>query len=89
MLRPTFNLGPFLETEKLKTDGPNFTTWFRTLRILLTPHRMTYVIEAAISDPPVGTATTDENNVYQTKVDDSRVACSMPWSLTCRNALRR
>jgi hypothetical protein len=52
MSRPTFNLGPFLEKEKLKTDCSNFTTWFCTLRILLVPHKMIYVLEAAIGDMP-------------------------------------
>ena len=47
MSRPTFNLGPFLEKEKLKTNGSNFMSWFRNLRILLTPHKMGYVLEAA------------------------------------------
>ena len=45
---PTFNLGPFLEKEKLKTNGSNFMSWFRNLRILLTPHKMGYVLDAAI-----------------------------------------
>jgi hypothetical protein len=76
MYRPTFNLGAFLEKEKLKTDGSNFTTWFHTLRILLAPHRMTYVLEAAIGDAPTGNATTDEKNVHPTKVDDSSLVKS-------------
>ena len=48
----TFNLGPFLEKEKLKTDGKNFMTWFRTPWILLAPHKMGYVLEAAVGDRP-------------------------------------
>ena len=42
---PTFNLSTFLEKDKLKTDGTNFTTWFRNLRILLVPYKLTYVID--------------------------------------------
>ena len=76
MSRPTFNLGPFLEKEKLKTDGSNFTTWYRTLRILLAPHKMSYVLEAALGDEPADTATQDEKNVYQSKVDDSSIVQS-------------
>ena len=71
MSRPTFNLGPFLEKEKLKTDGSNFTTWFRTLRILLVPQKMSYVLEAAIVNEPADSASQDDKNVYQSKVDDS------------------
>jgi hypothetical protein len=52
MSHPTLNLGAFLEKEKLKTDGSNFTTWFRTLRIILAPHRMGYVLDATIGDAP-------------------------------------
>ena len=63
MSRPTFNLGPLLEKEKLKTDGSNFMTWYRTLRILLVPHKMSYVLEAALGDEPADTATQDEKNV--------------------------
>ena len=56
MSRPTFNLGLFLEKEKLKTNGSNFMSWFRNLRILLTPHKVAYVIEAALGDPPADDA---------------------------------
>ena len=76
MSRPTFKLGPFLEKEKLKTNGSNFTTWFRTLRILLVPHKMSYVLEAAIGDKPANTSTQDDKNVYQSKVDDSSLVQS-------------
>ena len=69
--RPTFNLGPFLEKEKLKTDGSNFTSWFHTLRILLIPLKMSYVLETALGDAPSATATPAEKNVYLTKSDDS------------------
>ena len=76
MSRPTFNLGPFLEKEKLKTNGSNFMSWFRNLRILLTPHKMGYVLEAAIGNAPATTATDDEKRVYQSKADDSALVQS-------------
>ena len=76
MSRPTFNLGPFLEKEKLKTDGSNFTTWFRTLRILLVPHKMSYVLDNALGDKPADTAPLADRNVYQTKADDSSLVQS-------------
>ena len=72
MSRSTFNLEPFLEKEKLKTDGSNFTTWFRTLRILLVPQKMTYVLEAALGDAPDATASQDDKNIYQSKVEIGR-----------------
>ena len=50
--RPSFNLGSFLDKDKLKTDGSNFTNWFRTLRILLVPLKMAYVLEAELGEEP-------------------------------------
>ena len=74
--RPTFNLGPFLEIEKLKTDGSNFTSWFRTLRILLVPLKLSYVLEVTLGDAPAATATDDEKNVYLTKSEYSTLVQS-------------
>ncbi|KAM0914498.1 hypothetical protein ACQ4PT_011485 [Festuca glaucescens] len=71
MSHPTFNLGQFLEKEKLRTDGSNFTTWYRTLRILLAPHKISYVLEAALGDKPADAASQDDKSVYQSKVNGS------------------
>jgi hypothetical protein len=71
MSRLIFNLGAFLDKEKLKTDGSNFTTWFYTLRIIPAPHKMGYVLDAAIGAAPNGDASNDVKNVYQMKVDDA------------------
>ena len=71
MSRSTFNLGPFLEKEKLKTNGTNFMSWFRTLRILLAPHKMTYVLEEAVGDAPSDNASEDAKNAYKSKLYDS------------------
>ena len=62
MARSTFNLGLFLEKEKLKTSGTNFMSWFRTLRILLAPHQMTYVLESAVGDAPAEEASEDDDS---------------------------
>ena len=67
---PSFNLGSFLEKDKQKSDGSNFTNWFRTLRILLVPLKMAYVLEASLGDAPAEDATQGETNVYLTKLDD-------------------
>src|SRR3954465_6578721 len=67
---PLFNLGSFLEKDKLKTDGSNFTNWFRTLRILLVPLKMAYVLEVVLGDKPPANASQDEKNVYLSKTDD-------------------
>src|ERR1041385_4396417 len=68
--RPSFNLGSFLEKDKLKTDGSNFTNWFCTLRILLVPLKMAYVLEGALGDAPADDASQDEKNVYLSRTDD-------------------
>src|SRR3954465_5270732 len=68
--RPSFNLGSFLDKDKPKTDGSNFTNWFCTLRILLVPLKMAYVLEGALSDEPPADASQDEKNVYLSKADD-------------------
>src|SRR3954463_12622488 len=68
--RPTFNLGSFLEKDKLKTDGTNFTNWFRTLRILLITLKMAYVLEGTLGDAPADDASQDEKNVYLSRTDD-------------------
>ena len=54
----------------MKTDGSNFTNWFRTLRILLVPLKMAYILEAALDDAPADDANQDEKNVYLSKTDD-------------------
>ena len=71
MDRSTFNLGPFIEKDKLKTSGTNFMSWFRTLRILLDPHQMTYVLESAVGDAPAEGASKDDKKAYQSKLYDS------------------
>src|ERR1041384_8686983 len=68
--RPSFNLGSFLEKDKLKTDGTNFSNWFHTLGILLVPLKMAYVLEGALGDAPEDDASQDEKNVYLSRTDD-------------------
>ena len=71
MARSTFNLGPFLAKENLKTSGTNFMSWFCTLRILLAPHQMTNVLESAVGDAPAEGASEDDKKSYQSKLYDS------------------
>jgi hypothetical protein len=71
MSHPIFNLGAFLEKEKVKTDGSNFTSWFCTLRFVLSPHRMGYVLDATVGFAPKTGAPKDDLAVYQTKLEDA------------------
>jgi hypothetical protein len=91
MSRPVFNLGAFLDKEKLKTDGSNFTSWFCNLRIVLSAHRMGYVLDAAVGVVPKPDAPKDDLAVYQTKVEDaSFVQSGMLLSIEiCKRALKR
>src|ERR1044072_6838165 len=86
---PWLNLGSFLEKDKLKTYGVNFTNWFCTLRILLIPVKMAYVLEDALGDAPADDASQDEKNVYLSRTDDydlvqSRMLYSMEAELQKR-----
>ena len=71
-----FNLGKFLNIEKLKTDGSNFIDWQRKLRILLGPAKMSYVLNVALGDVPAEDSHQDEKDVYQTKVDEATIVKS-------------
>ena len=68
---PTFNLGLFLEKEKLKTNGSNFMSWFRNLKSLLRTHKVAYVLEDTLGDRPINTASEDVKNIYETKAEIS------------------
>ncbi|KAK1670401.1 hypothetical protein QYE76_058560 [Lolium multiflorum] len=45
---------------KLKSNGSNFTDWFRHVRIFLNGGNLQYVLDAPLGDPPAETET-DEN----------------------------
>ena len=56
MAAPTINFNQFLEKEKLKNNGSNFTDWFRNMRIVLNAGQKTYVLDAPLGGPPVENA---------------------------------
>ena len=47
-----FNFTAFLEKEKLKTSGTNFTEWYSNLRIILIAAKNQYVLDAPLGEPP-------------------------------------
>ena len=53
------NVNAFLEKEKLKDDGSNYTDWVRNLRIILIAAQKNYVLEAPLSVKPAAGATPD------------------------------
>src|SRR3954453_19403838 len=64
MAPPAINFNAFLEKEKLKNTGSNFTDWFRNLRIILNAGQKTYVLDAPLGDPPAADAPEEDKNVY-------------------------
>ncbi|KAK1692558.1 hypothetical protein QYE76_009255 [Lolium multiflorum] len=79
---PSINFNQFLEKEKLKSNGSNFTDWFRHVSIFLTGGNLQYVLDAPLGAPPVETAPDEVKNVYQTrKTQYSQVQCAIMSSL--------
>ncbi|KAK1649461.1 hypothetical protein QYE76_067266 [Lolium multiflorum] len=62
----SINFNQFLEKEKLKSNGSNFTDWFRHVRIFLNGGNLQYVLDAPLGDPPE-TETDEVKNVYITR----------------------
>ncbi|KAK1612622.1 hypothetical protein QYE76_036295 [Lolium multiflorum] len=60
------NFNQFLEKEKLKSNGSNFTDWFRHVRIFLAGGNLQYVLDAPLGDPPAETET-DESGSRSSK----------------------
>ncbi|KAK1661674.1 hypothetical protein QYE76_049833 [Lolium multiflorum] len=76
------NFNQFLEKEKLKSNGRNFTDWFRHVRIFLSGGNLQYVLDAPLGDPPAKTETDEVKAVYETrKIRYSQVQCAILCSL--------
>ncbi|KAK1608146.1 hypothetical protein QYE76_031819 [Lolium multiflorum] len=79
---PSINFNQFLEKEKLKGNGSNFTDWFRHVRIFLTGGSLQYVLDAPLGPPPPPAVSEDIKNVYETRVTRySEVQCAILCSL--------
>ncbi|KAK1605667.1 hypothetical protein QYE76_029340 [Lolium multiflorum] len=82
MASPSINFNQFLEKEKLKSNGSNFTDWFRHVRIFLNGGNLQYVLEAPLGPPPPPAVSEDVKNVYETRVIRySQVQCAILCSL--------
>ncbi|KAK1694329.1 hypothetical protein QYE76_011026 [Lolium multiflorum] len=82
MVNPTINFNSFLEKEKLKNNGSNFTDWFCNLRIVLTVGQLLYVLDAPLGDPPAETTTDEAKNVYLTRKNHySTIQCAILYGL--------
>ncbi|KAK1660779.1 hypothetical protein QYE76_048938, partial [Lolium multiflorum] len=79
---PSINFNQFLEKEKLKGNGSNFTDWFRHVRIFLTGGNLQYVLDASLDPPPPPAVSEDIKNVYETRaIRYSEVQCAILCSL--------
>ncbi|KAK1643675.1 hypothetical protein QYE76_061480 [Lolium multiflorum] len=79
---PSINFNQFLEKEKLKGNGTNFTDWFRHVRIFLTGGNLQFVLEAPLGPPPPPAVSEDIKNVYETRATRySEVQCAILCSL--------
>ncbi|KAK1630861.1 hypothetical protein QYE76_005176 [Lolium multiflorum] len=82
MAPPSINFNQFLEKEKLKGNGSNFTDWFRHVRIFLTGGSLQYVLDAPLGPPPPPAVSGDIKNVYETRATRySEVQCAILCSL--------
>ena len=82
MAPPSINFNQFLEKEKLKGNGSNFTDWFRHVRIFLTGGNLQFVLEAPLGPPPPPAVSEDIKNVYETRATRySEVQCAILCSL--------
>ncbi|KAK1599250.1 hypothetical protein QYE76_016774 [Lolium multiflorum] len=82
MASPSISFNQFLEKEKLKSNGSNFTDWFRHVRIFLSGGNLQYVLEAPLGPPPPPVVSEDVKNVYETRVIRySQVQCAILCSL--------
>ena len=62
------NFNSFLEKDKLKDDGSNYTDWVHNLRIILIAAQKNYVLDAPLGDGPIAGADADVMNVWQSSV---------------------
>jgi len=73
MARTTFNMNTLLEKDKLKSNGSNFTDWFRNVRIILEAAKKAYVFDAALGAEPAATESADVRNIWLTQSEDHNV----------------
>ncbi|KAK1609635.1 hypothetical protein QYE76_033308 [Lolium multiflorum] len=79
---PINQFNQFLEKEKLKSNGCNFTDWFRHVRIFLNGGNLQYVLEAPLGSPPPSAVSEEEKNVFENRVTRySQVQCAILCSL--------
>ena len=59
-----FNYNTFLEKTKLKDGGSNYADWAHNLKLILTPSKKAYVLDAPLGDPPAPATDQDARNAW-------------------------
>src|SRR3990170_1554990 len=76
------NFNAFLEKDKLKDDGSNYTDWVHNLRIMLIAMQKNYVLDAPLGERPAAGGDADVMNVWQARSDDYLIVqCAMLYGL--------
>jgi hypothetical protein len=83
MANSNFKFNVFVEKEKLKNNGSNFTNWFCNLRIILASGQKAYVLEEALGDPRAVKAKTEVMSTHAFVLVDS---VGPPSAEVCRAA---
>ena len=84
MARPdtTMNFNAFLEKDKMKDDGSNFSNCFMNLKIILTPAKKLYILDAPLGDAPAASAAEDVRNIYAARSEDHEIVkCGLLYGL--------
>ena len=76
------NFNAFLEKDKLKDDGSNFSDWFMNLKIILTTAKKLYVLDAPLGAAPAEGAAEDVRNVWTARSEDHEIVkCGLLYGL--------
>ena len=84
MARPTttMNFNAFLEKDKLKEDGSNFSDWFMNLKMILTAGKELYVLDGALGQAPAEGAAQDVRNIWAARSEDHEIVkCGLLYGL--------
>ena len=78
----TMNFNAFLEKDKLKDDGSNFSDWFMNLKIILKAAKKLYVLDAPLGEAPAEGAAEDVRNVWAARSEDHEIVkCGLLYGL--------
>ena len=84
MARPntTMNFNAFLDKDKLKDDGSNFSDWFMNLKIILTTAKKLDVLDAPLGDAPAASVAENVRNAYAARSEDHKIVkCGLLYGL--------